>query len=427
MKALLIILVLSLTYSLSIAQEVEMVIDLNDGGQSRFNVDSVVKMSATGVPEPWSRVVTYHDYLGYTSFSGNFATAEMRFIRESSGLYLYGPGGTTKIAGDRPTPPWPYTDYLTFGLHSEGGNIIRLPESVTFDPTHVATAWHDTIIYAAGDYDPWRYDMDPANNVISEMSLGLDNAYFNIETSPDGRKLAYSLLGRKGLLGRLCEIDLETRKVDTLTVDSMVSTVRYIGTTNEMIYYSFGSYDYADNPKPADAGYYRLDRATGQSTFLLHHPPMDSPEGELLNGFDVSSDGKKLLVPTASSDRQVLTLAEFDIESGRLDTLKVELYPKKWYNTLWTQYSNDDSRILYSLTWMGRVPSFLGSESSVGVIDRNSLTTEQVFVSPTNARPFSAPYPRWSPDEDYICYGGCVIPEYVLDSIGPWYVYVKKL
>jgi hypothetical protein len=202
---------------------------------------------------------------------------------------------------------------------------------------------------------------------------------------------------------------LEEFKVDSLSfvvIDSgkFTSSAVYLPGSDDIVYYTYGSYS-DSNKSPTDAGYYLYERNTGKRIFLLHHIS-DLGPGEMVNGFDISPDGKKLLIPSVRFERKPI-LMEYDLTTHTIDTLLVDFDVSFDRFALWVRYNHDGSKILYS-----NYPLFSFSQSSaandsseIGIIDRNTLVKQVLKTNPLNTIPWVSVFPQWSLDEARIIYG----------------------
>jgi hypothetical protein len=406
----------------ALSQQVIMTVHLADGKTHSFDVDSIESMHGTGVDYPKNRIVQFYEYYREFSSSASLDPGGLSFMRSGSQVYLKTPAGWgTRISGQPDPPPASFTEGINFDLLSKDENIYSLLSSQE-RPDYMNTSWSKSGIYA-GVSKPWKFLLDSNDNVISQQALQLTRNTPNAEVNVADTKMAFLAGGRysSGIL----ELDLLSGLIDTLTRDSFVNSMRYDESNGDLIYYSLGSYDYNKNPMPEDAGYYRYDRTSRTTSFIIRHIA-EFNDGEAWDGFDISHDGKKLLLPfPARYHPGQIELIEYDLETKVMDTLPIEFEdPRSSGNSFWTQYSHNDSLILYSISdrWMTGA-----SKSQVGIYDRHAKTTTPVIIAPNNQRPFSAPYPRWSPNDKAICYGGCEIPDWTLDYIGPFKVYIKPL
>jgi hypothetical protein len=243
------------------------------------------------------------------------------------------------------------------------------------------------------------------------------------ETNLAGDKVAFIDPSRYSYQGPLVEMDLNTGAVDTLVADSSINSVRYDESTGDLFYYSVGHYG-KDQSVIVPPSYYRFSKVTRTSSLVLERGVLPY-DYQIVNGFDVSSDGKRLLFRTQSKRRPGISIVvEHEIGTSNFDTLNIVFDAQNSSDEFWTQYSNNDSLILFSITMRWGTGA---GESTVGIYDRYTKKTTPISLSPTNERPFSAPYPRWSPDDKAICYGGCEIPVNTLDYVGPFLVYIKPL
>lgn len=431
MKAIVLFLALIFSVSIATAQEVVMKVRMKNGTELRINTDSVRLMSATTtVPRPQFWMMHFSVPYGFYGIRDEYSydstlMDSIRFIRMPNVMTLKLKNNSSFGVGSiNMSDSFTDMDTIRFGLYTLNTSVSRIAR-IDEEPygQHISTAWHDSTIYAIQPTK--KYLLNSEYHVVRDSLFDKVNTNINIEVNDAGNRLAYSLpINGPFEWGHLTELNLTTGIVQVLTNDSMVTASRYMPNSNDIVYYTMGSYHYPSMPNPADAGYYYLDRSTGDTTLLLRHFPYTA-EQEVVNGFDISSDGKKLLFSKVGIQKKIL-LMEFDLDTKRVDTLDVEFEGKYW-SGLWTQYNSDDTRILYSLTNMIQAATLSGGVSEVGIIDRATLTKQILDVAPHNMRPFCTPYPRWSPDNAAICYGSAMIPFFVLDTIDPFYLYVKKL
>lgn len=424
MKKLLgVLIVLTCLVPAANAQQVEMIIHLKEGSEVRYNVDEIERIESTVLPSGTTRVVELEEYYFELDrkelLTGNF----MRFRRMPDGVYLRTPAGRlSKIAGERPAPPESFTERLLFYLEQSDPTVYELRSTQEQWPNYINTAWSTSGIYAAGDSRLWHFALDNKKNVVGQGPADYGQWVVNHEVNGAGTKVAFVRPYRYDFSGSLLEMDLQTGVVDTIITDSMINSVRYDESTGDLIYYSRGHY--INDPQLDDAGYYRFTKSTKESKLLVKHKSQRVYSQESWNGFDITSDGRKLLVPIASKYIPGTAIfVEHDLQTGTVDTLTVDS-KNTYHNEVWAQYSHSDSLLLFSLTERWGTGA---SASVVGIYNRSSKVTTPIVVSPSPLRPFSAPYPRWSPDDQAICYGGSELPENTIDYVGPFLVHIKPL
>ncbi len=240
-------------------------------------------------------------------------------------------------------------------------------------------------------------DINDSLEIIKDSEISVfEPLTMSIDSS--GKRLLFGPSSSSGFpIGRLFEYQLSTGNLEVLDSGGNNSCGVYVPGTENIIYYTYGSYS-DTNTNPADAGYYLFDRATGQKTFLLHHFS-DLGPGEVVNGFDISPDGKKLLIPSVDYYRMP-RIVEYDLTTHASDTLRVPFNTSYCRWLLWLRYSHDGTKILYSNYPYG--PS--NDSSEVGIIDRVTLQKQVLYVNPVTTFPWVCVYPEWSPDDTQIVY-----------------------
>lgn len=406
MKKLLAVLVgLSCIASFASAQEVEMIVHLKDGSEAKYNVDEIQWMRGTGIEYPWSRLVEI--VLPYQSgISEPLKT--LSFVRKVKTVFL----GNMIVGGEHDPQDWRKIQAIRFNLLAEGKNIVALPRPADYG-TAIMTDWYDSLIYGA-EYRIFKYDL--RGDSAAEELPNIDLLHFNIEVNAAGDRILYS--GMDDWPDKLVERDLKTSERQILVDSSHITCARYFPGSNDIVYYTFGGREHG-------AGYYYFDRASGNTRLLVSHM-VGSPETEIVNGFDISHDRKKLLIPGVQRGKNVI-LVEYDLETKVADTLLNYKPESEMKRSLWVQYSNDDSLILYSLSYFTLAPSPIGDQSEVGILDKSRRMKRIINVAPDNELAYCIPYPRWSPDNKSICYGAGSIPPNLFDSINPFYIYIMQL
>jgi Tol biopolymer transport system component len=146
---------------------------------------------------------------------------------------------------------------------------------------------------------------------------------------------------------------------------------------------------------------------------------------EVVNGFDISPNRKKLLIPVIRK-KDAPFLIEYDFATGHKDTLHTTVFDKfegSW--SLWVRYSHDGSKILYDLYPYGTFGlAFYGSQT--GIIDRSSLSGKIIHTSPDNESTWITVFPQWSPDDrEIMCCTASIStePAGFVDAFG---VYILK-
>jgi hypothetical protein len=416
MNKLILLLALVLSTGIAQAQKTTMTLEMSNGKRINIDVDSITAMHVTPLAPPENRVVLLNtqDPVATVSSAAHDAFDFYSFKRKN-GLMFFMWGSNYGFVLDpfRFVRPDSVLESITFSKYAADTAVEqKLVEGLT-------SQWVDSSVYIGHRESLDRFELS------SRIATRQDHGDLSFEFNRAGTKLLYTAKTRSyNDGGYLVELDVASGRLDTLSRDSSVTNGRYIGDSDSIVYYSQGSFHYLTNPIPYDAGYYFLDRVSDTARFVYTYGPPGMMD-MLLNGFDVSSDGQKILMPECSS--QQVKLTEYDIESDQAVVLPIDWDVSKAYNSLWVQYSSNDSLILYSLGGVFNAASIGGGESEVGIIDRKTLTRKAIAAAPHSLRPFSIPYPRWSADDSAITYGAGEIPAYVFDGIKPYYIYIKKL
>jgi hypothetical protein len=201
-------------------------------------------------------------------------------------------------------------------------------------------------------------------------------------------------------LGRLLELDIQTLTLRLLRDSAYnVSSALYMPNQNSCIYYSYG------NPsRQIPAGYYALDLSTLQDSLLFQYVSEIGP-AEVTNGFGVSPDGRKLLLPITRATESPL-IVEYTFSSGVRETLNVSFNRQ----LLWLRYHPSNGQILYSNYPRGAGGSSVATDSEIGIIDRSNLTKKVLDVNTRAGGLSVCVFPNWSPDGKHILYGSAPGP-----------------
>jgi len=220
---------------------------------------------------------------------------------------------------------------------------------------------------------------------------------------------------------KLASSELRLLRDSTYNISSAVHWPGSSGT--KLVYYSYGQ------PIGEGAGYYLLNTQTGADSLLLEHFSPTGPD-EMLNGFDLSPDGRTLLVPNVratSSQARPPQIVAYDLQAQTADTLAVDFTGERGRIGLWLRYSPDGSQILYSNFPEGVYTSRVSGPSEVGLIE---MPEEEKQVLDVNTNPDGSSVqlaPTWSPDGQHILYGSAPGPaEEPPGAKGDFSLYVLK-
>jgi hypothetical protein len=266
--------------------------------------------------------------------------------------------------------------------------------------TYQKAIWAGNRIYYHGPLG--YFEVDSAIRIRRDSMFVPGNASspFSINRTGD-RMLCIASFYNDVSTGWLGENDPSTGAHFVLDSGKYNSSAVYVPSTDNIIYYSYGSYS-ATNKLPADAGYYLFDRSSGSKTLLLHHISTLGP-AEMVNGFDISPDGKKLLIGSTGYYRMPRVI-EYDLTTHVSDTLRVSFNTSYDRWALWLRYNHDGSKILYSSYPLHSMDGTPNDSSEVGIIDRATLAKQVLNVNPESSSPWVCVFPEWSPDETKIVY-----------------------
>jgi len=246
-----------------------------------------------------------------------------------------------------------------------------------------------------------------------------------VEANQEGTRLLYVLSEYvDASAGALYERNLDTGEQRLLrdSTHAVSSAVYLPGSGGEkLVYYSYGSVPELNNDGPTP-GYYLLDTETGTDSLLFEHR---SPAGleEIVNGFDISPDGRTLLYPlnfdNVRGTRRPKVVA-YNLERGTRDTLARDFRPQ----LLWLRYSPDGSRFLYGIYQEEAFHSSSGRVDSIGVINLQTGARRALNTTTTDGESMDL-FPRWSPSGRHVVYGSSSVA--VADgAVGTFSLYVLK-
>ncbi len=203
-------------------------------------------------------------------------------------------------------------------------------------------------------------------------------------------------------MGKLHEYVVHSGTVEPLlsSADTNIGFALYIS-NDSILYYTYGE-SISSNQNPQDAGYYIYDRIRNEKTLMFHYISDIGPH-EMLNSFDVSPDGRKLLI-AAVGDRKPF-LIEYDIKSRTADTLDLDFPDVNGLRALYIKYNHKGSHAVYSMYPFGtRVGEVSLTQSSLGIIDLQGKSISEFQAQPSSDKTWLSLWPSWSPDDKQILY-----------------------
>ncbi len=194
--------------------------------------------------------------------------------------------------------------------------------------------------------------------------------------------------------GALLELDLQSLQTRLLRDSTFnISSAIFSAPLNSLIYYSYG------NNRGLLPGYYRYRENQGQDSLVFQYFPEVSAS-EVVNGFDVSPDGTKLLIPINRSTLSPLVV-EYTLATGHRDTLSAEFSRQ----LVWLRYNSLGTRILYCNYPTGVGGSRVDDDTEIGIMDRTTKVKSILDVN-TNPGGLSVSlFPNWASNDAYIVYG----------------------
>ncbi len=317
-------------------------------------------------------------------------------------------GSWLLMAGCSASLPPPYNPPPT------PANMVLLPRAFNNgldEGMYYTAVWSKSGIFATNP--PRQYNIDSSFKITTDSVLPLPLPFMPglgviaMRIDPEAKHLLCILTPWPDVsLGRLEEVSLSNLTTTLLLSDTNISSAVYLS-DDSIIYYTYGSIT-DSNHNRSDAGYYLFIKSTGQKQLLLHHLSNLGP-GEVLNGFDISPDHSKIIVPSVGWNRAPIVF-EFNLKTHEQDTLPIPFNTSNDRWCLYLRYNHDGSKILYSSYPIQAIEGVPNDGSEVGIIDRATL---QKHVLNTNPYPDASTviclFPDWSPDERSIVYGSAVV------------------
>ncbi len=208
-------------------------------------------------------------------------------------------------------------------------------------------------------------------------------------------------------MGSLYEYDIGVNNLFSIKDSTycISSAVYWHNDDNKLVYYSYGS---ERGCRPGlKAGYYLYNKTTNKDSLLLAY---ESPAGpsEMLNGFDLSPDNTKLLVPLVQATPLTIhppLVGIYHLQTQTMDTLKVHFDQSFDREGLWLRYNSDGSRILYCNFPHGVFGYTTNDDSQVGIIEMPSQTKRVLDVNTYTGGRSVQLAPTWGPNDQNIIYG----------------------
>ncbi len=420
--------------------QVNMVIHLTNGDSTVYIVDSIASMKLTPVLLPRYDIMYVTADLAIPNTNrinpGNIDS--LRFFIDTFGQH------TLNIEYDTVPPPWSSPNltnfrligpqifgpgsplgFISFGRYEIDTDIIRLSADQ-------CALWIGNRIYcAAPQTGPNHFfELDSNLDTIRDVMLGapwFGSLCLNADSSGS------YLLSKIVFWGDLQEYGIQTGSLNVINavdggsnpITGVSNAVYYRGGDDTIIFYAYGNWS-DTTPDPPNAGYYLLDRKTGKSSMILHYIS-DLGENEMMNGFDVSPDGKTLLIGATSSSRPPLVI-EYNLGQQIFDTIPVVFDSLAMFDpAIWVRYSHDGTKILYSNYPLGTFSESVDYPGEIGIIDRATGTRRALQTDPSTEGTWVGIFPVWSPDDKHIVYSCGMLQSEPPGSLGYQICILKTL
>ncbi len=261
------------------------------------------------------------------------------------------------------------------------------------------------------------YAIRPVEEIKTDSSFKLVNAnYLDYIPRDDAKPESFFQFNKdfsKLLIVKTTFIDISMGELDEANIKNetysivkdstyrISSAVYWHGDDNKLVYYSYG------NDRGLKAGYYLYNETTDQDSLLLAYESPDGPS-EMINGFDLSPDNSKLLIPmvraTPLTARSPL-VGIYNLHTQTMDTLKVHFDLSYVRVGLWLRYNSDGSKILYCNFPHGSYTYTTNDDSQVGIIEMPSQTKRVLDVNTYIGGRSVQLAPTWGPNDQNIIYG----------------------